>query len=55
MPIGAELPSHTTMLLNRPIRDLLPQTFREPINIDKDDAQYEVSWPIQYYVKDNDT
>ena len=30
-----------TMLFNRPIRGLLPQVNREPIDINNDDAQYK--------------
>ena len=41
MPHGAGLPSLAMLLFNRPIRGLLPQMNRQPININNDDAQYE--------------
>ena len=40
-PIGTGLPSPATMLFNRPIRTLLPQMNREPININADDEHCE--------------
>ena len=40
-PIGTWLPSPAMLLLNRPIRGLLPEVNIEPINIYNDDAQYE--------------
>ena len=42
MCIGAGLPSPAFLLFNRLIRGLLPQMNREAININNDDAQYEV-------------
>ena len=33
--------SPATMLLSRPIRGLLPQMSREPINVNNDNAQYK--------------
>ena len=38
-PISADLPHPTTVLLNRPIRDVLPKINREPINISINDVQ----------------
>ena len=40
-PITIGLPNPAILLLNRPIRGLLPKMSREPININIDDAQYE--------------
>ena len=40
-PVGTGIPSPAMLLLNRPIRVLLPQIGREPMNINKDDAYYE--------------
>ena len=37
----AGLPSPVMLLFNKPIRDLLPQMHKEPININNDDAEYE--------------
>ena len=36
VPIGAVLPSPVTQLFNRPIRTLLPQTNRKPVNFNVD-------------------
>ena len=56
MPIGPGLPSSAMLLFNRPRRGLLPQTNRELININNDDAQYEAPKVHQSkYTKDNDT
>ena len=41
MPIGTGLPSPATLLFNRPIRALLPQMNREPININADEEHYK--------------
>ena len=38
-PIGARLSCPATMLLNKPIRSLLPEMNRKPLNINNDDAQ----------------
>ena len=40
-PTSAWLPSPAMMLLKRPIRALLPQIDREPINVNNDDEYYE--------------
>ena len=37
MPMGAGLPCLGMILFNRPIRGLLPQMRRDPINVDNDD------------------
>ena len=47
MPIGAGLPSPAALLFNRPIRGLSPQMNRGEININNDDAQYEVHKPFK--------
>ena len=39
-PIGAGLPSLTTLLFNRPMKGLLSQLHREPITVNNDDTQY---------------
>ena len=39
--IGAGLLSPATLLINRPIKDLLPQKYREHINVNNDNAQYK--------------
>ena len=53
---GLGIPSPPALLLNRPIRGLLPQRQREPLNIHNGDAQYEALKQHQNkYVKDNDT
>ena len=55
-PMSAKLPSPAMLLFNRPIRGLLPQMNRGPININNDDGQNEAlkSHKIKY-VKNNDT
>ena len=54
--IGLGLPSTAILLFNRPIRGLLPQINREPININSKDAQYEALKAHQSkYIKENDT
>ena len=40
-PVDAGIPSPATLLFNRPIRSLLPQMNREPINIKNYNAYYE--------------
>ena len=40
-PLGAELPSPATLSFNRPIRALLPQRGKEPININADREHYD--------------
>ena len=42
MLIDAGLPSPTMLLFSKPIRVLLPQMNREPININNDNAKYEM-------------
>ena len=55
MPIGSGLPSPAMLLLNRPIKCLLPEMYTEPIKINNDDAQHEVLKGHQIeYVKNND-
>ena len=55
-PVSAEWPSPAMILLNRPIRELLPQIGREPININNDDEYYEALKSRQEaYTKNNDT
>ena len=46
MPIGTGLPSQAILLFNKPIRALLPQINKEPINYSADHENYEVlkSW-----------
>ena len=44
MPIGAGLPNQATLLFNGPIRVLLPQINREPININADDKGGCAEW-----------
>ena len=39
--LRAEYPSPAMMLFNRPIRSLLPEIDREPLNINTDDKNYE--------------
>ena len=54
-PIGTGLLSLATLLFNRPIRALLCQMNREPININADDKHYEVLKACQdKYIKGND-
>ena len=45
-PIVTGLPSPSTLLFNRPIRDVLPSMNRKPINVYADD---------KHYLKGNDT
>ena len=55
-PISTELPSPATLFFNRPIRVLLPQMSRDPININNNNDQYEAPKAHQdKYVKDSDT
>ena len=55
-PIGTGLPSPTTLPFNRPIRGMLPQIHREPINVNNDDVQYEALKAHQNkYVNNDDT
>ena len=55
MPMGARLPSTTTMLFSRPLRGLLPKMSWEPMKINNDDTQYEAFQALQdKYVKNND-
>ena len=55
MPIGAGLSSPAMLLFIRPIRGLLPQMNREPININNNDACYEALTAHQSkYIKDKD-
>ena len=55
-PIGTRLPSPATRLFNRPIRALLPQKNKEPINLNADDKQYEALKAYQdKYLKATDT
>ena len=54
-PIDTGLPSSAILLFNRPIRGLLLQMNRKPINIYKDDAENGVFKSHQMrYSKDND-
>ena len=54
LPIGAGIPSPATLLFYRPIRALLPQIGREPINIS--DAYYKaLKSKHKPYIKKNDT
>ena len=56
MPIDEGLPSPAILLFKRPIKSLLPQMNREPININNDDIHYEVlKAHHNKYVKNNDT
>ena len=49
------LPGPSRLLFNRPIRGLLPQMHREPINMNTNDAQYKALNAHQNtYVKNND-
>ena len=47
MPVEAGLLSIATMLFNRPIRGLLPQVSRGPINVDNDDPHCKVYRPTK--------
>ena len=53
--IGTDIPSPVMLLLNRPIRALLPQTGRELINVNKFEEYYKAlkSWQDTYF-KNND-
>ena len=54
IPIVASIPSPAMVLFNIPIRDLLSQMKRKPININNNDVQYEALKACQdKYVKDN--
>ena len=56
MPLSASLPSPATLSFNQPIRALLPQINREPININADVEHYNVLKACQdKYIKGNDT
>ena len=55
-PIGTGISIPTMLLFNGPIRVLLPQISREPININKDNKYYEALKSRQEtYIKNNDT
>ena len=54
--IVLHIPSPAMPLSNRPIRVLLPQIGREPININKDDEYYKaLKSRKETYIKNNDT
>ena len=54
MATGVHRPS--TLIFNRPIRDLLPQMNRQPININADDECHEALKACLYkYHEGNDT
>ena len=46
--IGVGIPSPAMMLCNRPIRSLLLQVCRAPINVNNDAAHYEALKAYQY-------
>ena len=54
VPLGTGLPSSATMLFSRPVRGLLPQKNRGPINVDNNDTHNEALEVHQKY-KGNDT
>ena len=54
--VGTGLPSAASLLFNRPIRALLLQIGKEPINVNNDDESYEALKSRQEaYTKNNDT
>ena len=55
MSIGVRIPHPATLLFNIPIRSLLPQITRVPINIINNGAYYEALKVHQKYIKYNDT
>ena len=56
MPIGTGLPSLAMLLFNRPIRTLLPQVNRNPINYNADDENYKaLKLQQDKYLKNIDT
>ena len=55
-PIGPGLPVPATLFFNQPIRALLPQINREPININTEGEHYEALKAHQdKYLKGSDT
>ena len=55
-PVDTGLHSPATLLLNRPIRTLLPQMNKEPTNFTADDECHKVLNACQdKYIKHNDT
>ena len=53
--VGAALPSTALMLFSRPIRALLPQIGREPININDDEYYETLKARKEVYTKNNHT